>query len=1106
MQSLEAADETENTFNLYEEFSKFNSCGVSGDAALSSAHEDLDAALFEIHNSGLLESVDSFVPAAVQSNGHEIKVEQPRVDCVKQELEEDERVLADLGLKQDGSTQLGKLVRQQNLNYVTLTIHSETQFSIQLPNRAEVMFPLTSETHEQFLTSISSNKIPTILYDYILTCSMAEQLFYSGCLIVYVQNLTRSLSCSSKYFTLLGRDYSHHFKDLNHIRASLPVRKDWSCKSLNHLESQLLNPPSTSLNSTKLNLDVREPCGYEKLIRDHRSRLAFAKPSIRRCLRQATQSLHRQRKQKLSEYGEQVARMNYLYEMCKKNQKSEQSDVAKTNRGSSAATKSEKREPDTEQEKLLAFKFGVSQIGRLSKRYERPPDTNDWYPRLVEEYILEAERGESRVYNKVSVSRRPTNGEFLGQMYVDHEYKEDGASQSGASYKFTLGSRRQTNRYIHQFIEIFTEKGCKSVQLTHLVAGQPAKVSCTKAMQEKQQQQQAAAQQQQRKPVLQVLNSQQLPQQFQPQPSTQQASTLKTLVQSPVTPQPRTVLQQQLCTPSVSSQQQLSNSALSQQLAGASSQQLNSSALSQQLSSPSVSNQQLNSSPLSQQLSNSALSQQLSAASSQQLNSSALSQQLNSPSVSNQQLSSTSLTQQLTSQALSQQLNTPSVSSQLSNTTLSQQLNSSTLSQQLNTTLLSQQLSSSALSQQLNSSALSQQLSSPSLSQQLSTVSSQQPQQQYTVQTSQPSQHITLIQTSSSSSNQQQLPQLQIQIQQHQQNQQQQQQQQQQRPRVIIQNQQTGQATTFLHQISKSELEAQIQEHNQQLLLKQQLQQQQQRQQQQQQQTASLVNGVVLSPSPSPSTLAVTYSPAPSPLSQHQTQQLVNGDTVYSVGYQCNSSSSASTIDDVTREQTITALANGLKTSGEQHQLQTAGGAGLKLPSSGSPAPTLNFLQTSPCASPQLPQFRKVTIANNTLQQALTNSTLTLTNNSTLAIANNSRLPPSSSPAASPLYINLATSGTQPVRVIPSLASQLSKPGLGTNTGRIVTQGSPQQFTIIGSGNTIATMPTRQQRRLSANQDSSQSPKLVTHPVLSPSAATAIGNIVSFQTLSTGKL
>lgn len=111
-------------------------------------------------------------------------------------------------MKEDGSTQLGKLVRQQNLNFVTLNIHSETQFSLQLPNRPEVSFPLTPESTNHFLNAMGSNKIPDTLYEYILTCNMAEQMFYSGCLIVYVQNFTRTLSSSSKYFTLLAKDYS----------------------------------------------------------------------------------------------------------------------------------------------------------------------------------------------------------------------------------------------------------------------------------------------------------------------------------------------------------------------------------------------------------------------------------------------------------------------------------------------------------------------------------------------------------------------------------------------------------------------------------------------------------------------------------------------------------------------------------------------------------------------------------------------------------------------------------------------------------------------------------------------------------------------------------
>ncbi|XP_026676001.1 uncharacterized protein LOC103524940 [Diaphorina citri] len=486
MQSLEAADETENTFNFHEEFSKISNTCVSG----VTGHHDLESALFDIHPSGLdlhqsdlnihssgldLHQSDLNIhatgldlnlhqsdldlhqsaldiqsglgigqsgllgPESFNQNGHDqigsekekIKLEFTEPVQVKQEENDTERdkILADLGLKQDGCTQLGKLVSSQNLNFLTLTIHSETEFSIQLPHRSAVMFPLTADTHASFLAYISTNRIPGVLYEYVMSCNMAEQLFYSGCLIVYVQNLTRG----SKYFTLLGRDYSHHFKDLQYVRSSLPAQKDWSSSSLNQIESHLLL-------STKLSLDVRED-SYERTIQVHRSRHAYVRPSIRKCLRRHATALRH--KARLSPYGEEVAGMNYLYDLCKRREQSEQSEVTKT-RSNSATTKSEKREPDTDQEKVLAFNFGVSQINRLSKRYERPPDTNDWYPRLVEEYTLEAERGESRVYNKVSVSRRPTNGEFLGQMYVDHEYREDNANQTGASYN-TFSNNNSSN-------------------------------------------------------------------------------------------------------------------------------------------------------------------------------------------------------------------------------------------------------------------------------------------------------------------------------------------------------------------------------------------------------------------------------------------------------------------------------------------------------------------------------------------------------------------------------------------------------------------------------------------------------------------------------------
>lgn len=51
--------------------------------------------------------------------------------------------------------------------------------------------------------------------------------------------------------------------------------------------------------------------------------------------------------------------------------------------------------------------------------------------------------------------------------------------------RFFLGTRVQANRYIQQFTEIFTEEGRKSVRITHVVPGQPTRVTCTTSMRDR---------------------------------------------------------------------------------------------------------------------------------------------------------------------------------------------------------------------------------------------------------------------------------------------------------------------------------------------------------------------------------------------------------------------------------------------------------------------------------------------------------------------------------------------------------------------------------------------------------------------------------------------
>lgn len=70
-------------------------------------------------------------------------------------------------------------------------------------------------------------------------------------------------------------------------------------------------------------------------------------------------------------------------------------------------------------------------------------------------------------YIKLSILQRPSNSEFLGELYLDRDYKKD--HQNGVACRFSLGSRANALRYIHQFTDIFTESGRKSVRIRYVL-------------------------------------------------------------------------------------------------------------------------------------------------------------------------------------------------------------------------------------------------------------------------------------------------------------------------------------------------------------------------------------------------------------------------------------------------------------------------------------------------------------------------------------------------------------------------------------------------------------------------------------------------------------
>jgi hypothetical protein len=78
----------------------------------------------------------------------------------------------------------------------------------------------------------------------------------------------------------------------------------------------------------------------------------------------------------------------------------------------------------------------VSDVVRLARAYDLPRHTSDCTPQLVEEYVLETERAQGRVYHiRLSLLQRPSSTEFLGELYVDRDYRE--GVHNGASCRYT---------------------------------------------------------------------------------------------------------------------------------------------------------------------------------------------------------------------------------------------------------------------------------------------------------------------------------------------------------------------------------------------------------------------------------------------------------------------------------------------------------------------------------------------------------------------------------------------------------------------------------------------------------------------------------------------
>ncbi|EAA00809.5 AGAP012403-PA, partial [Anopheles gambiae str. PEST] len=325
---------------------------------------------------------------------------------------------------------------------------------------------------EDLLESIDREELPLVLVDILE--SKCPALFYCGCVVAEVRDYRQSFpifTCDT-FHVLLKPTNQTLLADVNILTAE----GEWSAEDKLALESQLV-----LATAEPLCLDPNPAVGMMAINQQHRRQLLNTAPIRRQAKKFSQVAVNRKRKtdQFTHNFGLELSDFMNKYRARPPRQQSIRRGVVSF----TLPKKPSEVVPTVNLPNLelpeLASPSEVN-VEKYARKYEAPKESRDCIPQLIEEYILETDRvvnrGDTRVYHiKLSIFQRPSNSEYLGELYVDRDYREN--ERNGEACQFSLGTRAHAHRYIQQFTEIFTEEGRKSVKITHLVPGQIPKVT-----------------------------------------------------------------------------------------------------------------------------------------------------------------------------------------------------------------------------------------------------------------------------------------------------------------------------------------------------------------------------------------------------------------------------------------------------------------------------------------------------------------------------------------------------------------------------------------------------------------------------------------------------
>uniref|UniRef100_A0A182TWE9 Spt20-like SEP domain-containing protein n=1 Tax=Anopheles melas TaxID=34690 RepID=A0A182TWE9_9DIPT len=325
---------------------------------------------------------------------------------------------------------------------------------------------------EDLLDSIDREELPLVLVDILE--SKCPALFYCGCVVAEVRDYRQSFpifTCDT-FHVLLKPTNQTLLADVNILTAE----GEWSAEDKLALESHLV-----LATAEPLCLDPNPAVGMMAINQQHRRQLLNTAPIRRQAKKFSQVAVNRKRKtdQFTHNFGLELSDFMNKYRARPPRQQSIRRGVVSF----TLPKKPSEVVPTVNLPNLelpeLASPSEVN-VEKYARKYEAPKESRDCIPQLIEEYILETDRvvnrGDTRVYHiKLSIFQRPSNSEYLGELYVDRDYREN--ERNGEACQFSLGTRAHAHRTGHQQ-QMFNTNACDtsndSINIVNTGAGTTA--------------------------------------------------------------------------------------------------------------------------------------------------------------------------------------------------------------------------------------------------------------------------------------------------------------------------------------------------------------------------------------------------------------------------------------------------------------------------------------------------------------------------------------------------------------------------------------------------------------------------------------------------------